>query len=341
MAQKKSRNHAATQGNMGELVRAFFDWLVAERNASPNTIHAYRDTVVLFMRHLADASGKRVEQLSLENGMHEQVLGFLNRLETERRVSITTRNHRLSALKSFFRFAAYRDPLLASHCRSVTLIPLKKHEARLLDYLEAQEMEAIIAQPDRSTRDGRRDYAALLLLYNTGCRASELVAIRRDDLCFESPRHVRILGKGRRWRIVPLWAKSVEAIEAVLRERSGDNPFLFVGQRGNPLTRAGLRYMIEKYTGKAAEKTPSLKKHRVTPHTVRHTTAVALLRATRDIDATAKILGHASLNTTKVYTDKDRSRLAETLGKVSTTLLGSESAEWQPSNDLLDWLESL
>jgi site-specific recombinase XerD len=327
--------------NLGNNVRAYFDWLAHERNASPNTILAYRDTVVLFMRYLADSTGQNIDCLAIDANIHDRLTGFLAYLEAERHVAITTRNHRLSALKGFFRFVAYRDPLLAGHCRRVTLIPLKKHETKLLDYLEADEMEAILDSMDRAKPAGRRDHALVLLLYNTGCRASELAGLSRTDVRDSPLAHVEILGKGRRRRVVPLWQRTVNAMDEMLRDRRDEKPPLFLGQRGNALTRAGVAAVVKKYSRLAACPKPELGKRRISPHTVRHTTAVALLRATGDIDATAKILGHASLNTTKIYTDKDRSRLAATLNKVSASLLGSDGPGWSPSDDLLSWLESL
>lgn len=337
------KNKTAHNGNdnLGHNVRAYFDWLALERNASPNTIHSYRDTVVLFMRYLADSTGQRIDTLAIDGSVHDRVIGFLAYLEAERKVAITTRNHRLSALKGFFRYVAYRDPLLAGHCRRVTLIPLKKHESKLLDYLEADEMEAILAAVDRGKKAGRRDYALILLLYNTGCRASELAGLTRADVRTDPLPHVEILGKGRRRRVVPLWQRTVRTLEVMLEERRDDKPGLFLGQRGNTITRAGVASVVKKYSRLAETSKPELAKRRISPHTVRHTTAVALLRATGDIDATGKILGHASINTTKIYTDKDRSRLAETLNKVSASLLGSDGPDWTPPDDLLSWLESL
>lgn len=303
-------NRAAYNGtdNLGHNVRAYFDWLALERNASPNTIHSYRDTMVLFMRYLADSTGQRIDTLAVDDAMHDRVIRFLAYLEADRGVAITTRNHRLSALKGFFRYVAYRTPLLAGHCRRVTLIPLKKHETKLLDYLEADEMEAILDKVDRGKMAGRRDYALILLLYNTGCRASELAGMTRTDVRTGPLPHVEILGKGRRRRTVPLWQRTVRVLEAMLEERRDDKPGLFLGQRGNTITRAGVASVLKKYSRLAGASRPELAKRRISPHTIRHTTAVALLRATRDIDATSKILGHASINTTKIYTDKDPAR---------------------------------
>jgi len=297
--------------------------------------------MTLFLRYLAGSSGERIENLKISPAMHEHVVAFLQHLESERKVSITTRNHRLSALKGLFSFIAYSEPLLATFCRRVTLIPFKRHEKRLLGFLEPPEMEAILDTVDRQSPTGRRDYALLLTLYNSGCRASELVGLRRADLHAESCPYIEVLGKGQRRRTVPLWKRTVVAIQTMMQDRHDADPDLFRGQRSETLTRAGVRYVVRKHARLAALVMPSLSKQNVSPHTIRHTTAVGLLRATGDLDATAKILGHASLNTTKIYTDRDRSKLAETINRIGGSVLGSDGTGWKPAESLLDWLETL
>lgn len=326
---------------LGELVRGYFHWMSQERNVSHHTIASYRDTFVLFIRHLSDTTHKSPDVLAFDDGMPDHVLHFLQHLERDRNASTATRNHRLSVLKSFCRYAAYEKPLLADCCRRVTFIPLKKYAIPLLDYIEEEEMEAILDSVDKSRTEGRRNHAILLLLYNTGCRVSELANLTRDDYRLDPPRHIRLLGKGRRWRTVPLWERTGVAIERTLRDRDDDSPHLFLGQRGNHITRFGVRHLLEKHYFLAVETMPSLKQKKVTPHTIRHTTAVAMLRASGDIDGVAKILGHASLNTTKLYTAKDNSRLAETLNKVASAFIPAEEDNWHPDAELLRWLEKL
>jgi len=326
---------------LSELVHGWFLWLAKKKNVSAHTVASYRDTFILLIRYLADTSGSSPDILTFDDHLHEHVLGFLHHLEQDRHVSIITRNQRLSAVKSFCRYVAYERPLLSDHCRRVTLIPLKKHTESLLEYLEPEEMEAIIGAADCTHPEGRRDHAILLLLYNTGCRVSELAALERSDYRDETPRHVRILGKGRRWRTVPLWERTVVAIKRTLEDRNDELPFMFVGQRGNSITRFGVRHLLKKYCLLAQEKMPGLVKKRISPHTIRHTTAVALLRATGDIDGVSKILGHASLNTTRIYTASDRTRLTETLNKVASALIPASEESWNPDADLLTWLEKL
>ena len=326
---------------LGDLVRDFFHWLAQERNVSPNTIIAYRDTMVLLLRFLADTTGQSVDRLTLTDDFGDKVLAFLDHLEKDRKSCPTTRNHRLSTLKSFCRFVAYAKPLMAAACRRVTLIPLKKHPESLVEYLETEEMETIIATADKRTAQGRRDYALLLMLFNTGCRVSELTNMTREQLQPGPPRHVRVLGKGRKWRAIPLWERTLKAVEDMMRDRRDDKPCLFLAQRGAPLTRSGVRHLLERHCSAASKKYPALAKKRISPHTIRHTTAVALLRATGDIDGVSKILGHASLNTTRLYTAADRTRLAETLNSITSAVVPVPPSEWKPEADLLAWLESL
>jgi site-specific recombinase XerD len=326
---------------LGDLVRAFVRWLAEERNVSPRTITSYRDTMVLFLRYLADTTGRSVDRLTFIDDMGDCVLAFLNHLEVVRKSSIATRNHRLSTLKSLCRYIAYANPMLADDCRRVTLIPLKKRAEKIVEYLEAEEMESIIATTDRNTVEGRRNHALLLVMFNTGCRVSELTGLTRDDLRPGPPRHVRILGKGRKWRTVPLWERTLKAIEIMLRDRSDSDPALFMGQRHAPLTRAGIRHLLNRHSREAAESHPSIAKKHISPHTIRHTTAVALLRATGDLDGVSKILGHASLNTTRLYTAADRSRLANTINSISAALVPAPTSDWKPEAGVLAWLESL
>jgi site-specific recombinase XerD len=326
---------------LGELLRGWFHWLAEEKNVSPHTVASYRDTFILFIRHLADTSGNSPDILTFDEHLHEHIVDFLQHLERDRHVSIITRNLRLSALKSFCRYVAYKHPLLSDYCRRITFIPVKRRSEPLLDYLEAEEMEAIIGTVDCTHSEGRRDYTILLLLYNTGCRVSELTTLNRDDFHNEAPKHIRILGKGRRWRIVPLWERTVAAIKRTLEDRDDKLPCMFLGQRGNSITRFGVRHLLKKYRLLAQEKMPGLAKKRISPHTIRHTTAVALLRATGDIDGVSKILGHRSLNTTKIYTASDRTHLAATLNKVASALIPAAEENWNPDANLLTWLEKL
>ncbi len=337
MKKKVNNEHPS----LGKLVCGWFHWLTQERNVSKHTVASYRDTFVLFLRHLADNNNSSPDALTFDNNMHEHVLGFLHHLEQDRNASISTRNHRLSVIKSFCRYVAYEQPLLSDCCRRVTFIPLKKHSQPLVNYLEPEEMEAIINTTDCACPEGRRDYAILLLLYNTGCRVSEVASLNRSDYHNESPRHIRILGKGRRWRAVPLWERTAVAIERTLKDRNDELPCIFLGQRGNSITRYGVRHLLEKHRLQALEQIPGLAKKKITPHTIRHTTAVALLRATGDIDGVSKILGHASLNTTRIYTASDRTHLAETLNKIASALIPVSEENWNPKASLLTWLENL
>lgn len=326
---------------LGDLIRDFFHWLAQERNVSPNTITAYRDTMVLLLRFLADTTGQSVDRLALADDFADKVIAFLDHLEKNRQSCVATRNHRLSTIKSFCRFVAYAKPLTAAACRRVALIPLKKHAQPLMEYLEADEMEAIIAATDRHTVEGRRNYALMTMMFNTGCRVSELTGMTREQVQSGPLPHVRVLGKGRKWRAVPLWERTLKAIEDMLRDRHDAEPCLFLAQRGAPLTRSGVRHLLKRNCLVAAGNHPAIATKHVSPHTIRHTTAVALLRATGDLDGVSKILGHASLNTTLLYTAADRSRLAKTINSISAAAVAALPSEWKPKPDLLVWLENL
>lgn len=338
---RRNRKGAADHILLATLVKQYFDWIVAERQLSGRTVHSYRDAMVLFLRYLADSTGQHVEQLPFTDDLATHVLAFLRHIEDQRGVSIVTRNHRLSVIKSFCRFVAYQQPLLATACHRVAGIPLKRHEQKLHDHFEPEELEAMIDAASPEDAQGRRNRALLLFLYNTGCRASELAGTTISDVTFNRPQYVRILGKGRRWRTVPLWERTVVALQQMLRDRDDDKDALFIGQRGDALTRYGVAYVVREHAALVADRYPELRKRRLSPHTVRHTTAVALLRATGDIDAVSKILGHASLNTTRLYTAKDRSRLAETINRIAGEILPAEHEAWTPSQDVIRWLERL
>lgn len=338
--QKKASSRGEGRSLLAELVKQYFDWIVAERQLSARTVHSYRDAMVLFLRHVADTTKKRIEQLVFDDGFVAHVVAFLRHLENQRGVSVATRNHRLSVIRAFCRFVAYQKPLLATACQRVSGVPLKKHEQKLIDHFEPEEMEAMIDATSTADPEGRRNRALLLLLYNTGCRASELASIAIADVTFERPQYVRILGKGRRWRTVPLWERTAVALRQMLHDRTDKDEALFIGQRRNRITRYGVLYVVREHAKLVIDRFPELRKRRLSPHTVRHTTAVALLRATGDIDAVSKVLGHASIETTRIYTAKDRSQLARTINSIATELLPTQST-WAPRQDVLAWLEKL
>jgi site-specific recombinase XerD len=285
-----------------QLLHAFFhEWLVQQRNVSHHTILSYRDSWRLFLRFIAAQKSKPVAKLCLADLSASNVLGFLQHVEEVRKASIGTRNCRLSALHSFFRFVADREPLAAAHCAEVLRIPTKQAPKPEISDLREEEIMTILAQPDRSRMEGQRDHVLLAVLYNTGARIQEALDLSPQAFRWESPFHVRLQGKGRKERICPLWPETVELLKAFLKRqpRRDDEP-IFANRYGNPLKAAGVRFKLRQYVAAAAKTIPSLVKKRISPHTFRHSTAMSLVTADVDVTVIRSWLGHEKLDTTNI-----------------------------------------
>ncbi len=327
-------------------LRSFFDdYLRARRNVSPHTVLAYRDAVKLFLNYAAQHHRIRVQTLGLRHLDVQTVLGFLDYLERERGVSISTRNHRLAALRSLFGHLATLNPEYFHQCHQVLAVPFKRKTHHSVEYLSREEMEGLLRQPDQSTVRGHRDYVLLSLLYNTGCRVQEILQLRPCDLYLGRPFQVRVLGKGRKERVCPLWPQTANLIKNWLMRReislAGEN-VLFLNQRGQPLTRFGVRYIVQSYIQVAEDAIPSLKDKRVHPHTLRHTTAMHLLQAGVEVNMIRSILGHASVTTTNHYAQIDlemKRKAIETVSPQNRTQ--QHQPNWKNDKDLMAWLESL
>jgi integrase/recombinase XerD len=261
------------------LTESFFhNYLQQTRGASGHTVRAYRDALKLFYLFLADRKRKPVADLSLDDIQSDALLAFLDHVESRRGNSAVTRNCRLAAVRSFVQHLLRHDVTRAGQYGRILAIRNKKALRRAATYLEPEQASAVIAAIDRRSRNGERDHALLLFLYNTGARVSEALAIRTCDLQLDRPRQVRLLGKGRKERICPLWPETASALHRIIRAKSGED-FLFRNTRGAPLTRDGVAYLLRKYVRSAAQHAPALRKRRVTPHVMRHSCAVALLQA--------------------------------------------------------------
>jgi site-specific recombinase XerD len=255
-----------------QLLHAFFhDWLVQQRNVSHHTVLSYRDSWRLFLRFVAAQKKKSVAKLGMNDLTAVEVLAFLNDIEQVRKSSIGTRNCRLSALHAFFSFVADHEPLAAAQCAGVLAIPTKRTIVPQIRDLDEEEIGAILLQPNRSKFEGQRDHVLFAVLYNTGARIQEALDLTPQMLRLESPFHVRLLGKGRKERICPLWPETVELLKALLRKkpRGKDEP-IFVNRYGNPLQASGVRFKLKQYAAAAAQKLPSLRSKRVSPHRFRH-----------------------------------------------------------------------
>lgn len=265
----------ATLPNMlAKTLRGFFtEHLPSICGVSPHTVRSYRDALVLLLRFLADRKGRSVIDLDFQDFDQESVLAFLEYLQTTRGNSTPTRNARLAALHAFARYVAGQHPDLLEACQRLLAVPFKRGHHRPVEYLEAEELRAMLESTDRRTAEGRRDHALLLTLFNTGARVQELLDIRSRDLQLEPPLLVRLHGKGRKERLCPLWPQTAEELRGLLDETGLDllsAERLFRNQRGQPLTRFGVRYLIRKYATVAQTTVPSLSRKRVHPHTLRH-----------------------------------------------------------------------
>jgi site-specific recombinase XerD len=327
-------------------LREFFaDHLPRVRGMSPHTVCSYRDSVTLLLRFLAERHGHDVVQLDFDDLSPDSVIAFLAHLEENRHNTAATRNARLAAIHSFARFAATNHPEHLELCQRVLAVPFKRARPRLVEYLEAREIAAILDAPDRATPDGRRDHALMLTLFNTGARVQEILDVRPSDLQLVRPLQVRLRGKGRKERICPLWPRTVKVLRAFLTERGVDATSthqLFRNRRGEPLTRFGVRYLLRKYTKRATAVVKTLAAKRVHPHVVRHTTAVHLLQAGVDLVTIGHWLGHASVETTNRYAAVDlemkRAAVAKArpMGRVAPAV-----AAWRNDRTILQWLEAL
>lgn len=325
-----------------QLLRMFFtDWMVQQRNASQHTVKSYRDTWRLFLRFVAARCGKPVVRLTLSELTATEVIAFLHDLETVRGDTIGTRNCRLAALRSFFGFVATREPGLIAQCADVMNVPTKKAPICAPDYLEPEEVQAILAQPDRSTLIGQRDHALLSFLYNTGARIQEALDLYPQAIRFEAPACVRLYGKGRKERISPLWPETVELLRSLLERvpRPADAP-LFVNRYGNPLSASGVRFKLACYVRAAETITPTLAAKHVTPHSFRHATAVHLVAAGVDVTVIRSWLGHVSLETTNHYAQANLETKRKALERVEKPKTGSPPS-WRRDQSVLDWLDTL
>lgn len=325
------------------LLQGFFhQWLAEQRNASRHTILAYRDAWRLFLRFVADRAERPVAKLTLNHLTAAEVAAFLQHVETGRGASIATRNCRLAALRSFFLFVADREPSAAALCAEVLRIPSKKKAKRAICYLEPDEVAAILAQPDKSTLLGQRDYTLLGFLYNTGARIQEALDVCPKDLRLDSPAQVRLLGKGRKERLCPLWPETAELIASLLRRQSRnlDEP-IFCNRYGRKLGASGVRFQLHQYVNSASKTLPSLSAKRISPHTFRHTTAVHLIASGVDVTVIRSWLGHAQLDTTNHYAQANLQTKREALERIAPRTRPSKPPRWKRDQDLLAWLDSL
>jgi len=326
---------------LAPLLQSFFvEHLLLHKGVSPQTVASYRDTFRLLLRFLQDTTSVEPSALELNALDAQTLLSFLSHLEQQRNNSVRSRNVRLSALRSFFRFVALKEPACLGLATRVLAIPVKRAPRAMVGFLTREEVDAVLAAPNRSTWAGRRDQALLLVLYNTGARVSEIAAVSRSDVHLGATSAVTLHGKGRKERAVPLWRRTARLLQQWLVELGfTESVWLFPNAQGGRLTRHGIAYLLNQAVEVAQATCKSLAAKRVSPHVLRHTTAMHLLQSGVDPAVIALWLGHESLQTTHGYVEADLAMKQQAIEKISPP--GLPSQRFKPSDALLTFLGSL
>jgi integrase/recombinase XerD len=325
---------------IGPWIRRFLlEHIIAERNLSHNTQKSYRDTLVLLLPFIRAHYNRPLERLLIDDISPQTVRLFLAHLESARSCRVATRNQRLAAIHSLARFIGLRSPEHLGWSAEVRAIPFKKTAEPVVGYLDKAEMDGMLQIINRRTFLGNRDYALLLFLYNTGARADEAAHVHLADLALGRSPSVRILGKGNKVRICPLWPNTAQILQPLLTGRV-DGDWLFRNVRGMPLTRFGIYRLVQDVAARASSKIPSLRSKRISPHTIRHTTAVHLLRAGVDINTIRAWLGHVSLDTTNIYAEVDLEMKAKALAHCDITA-EKQISPWRKDPALMTFLKAI
>ena len=327
--------------SLAPLLQGFFTQrLMQQRQVSPHTITSYRDTFRQFLKFTQQRLRKPPSALSFEEIDAPLVVRFLDHLEKHQGLSVRSRNLRLTAIHSFFRYAAFELPTCSAQIQRVLAIPSKRFTRKLVRFLTRQEVDALLAAPDRRTWFGRRDHAFMLMAVQTGLRLSEITGAKREDVVLATGAHVRVIGKGRKERCTPLAKPTVAVLNAWLREaKKGDGRVLFPNAKGERLSVHGVQYMLNKHSTSAARVCPLLKGKRVTVHLLRHTMAMELLQAGVDRAVIALWLGHESVETTQIYLEATLAMKEQALAKTSPP--HGTPGRYRPGDQLLSFLNNL
>jgi integrase/recombinase XerD len=321
---------------LGHWIRRFLmEYAASERNLSANTRASYRDMLALLLPYVARHNKMAIDELSVTDLSAEVVRAFLAYLECERRCCTATRNQRLASIHALARFIGEHSPQHVDWCAQIRMVPMKKGVTAGITYLEKSEVDALLAGPNQSSSQGRRDYALLLFLYNSGARATEAASVRIGDIDWHS-KSVRITGKGNKQRRCPLWNSTIEQLRQLAGQRPAEAT-LFLNRRGEPFTRYDIHTLVERYVATLRTSMPSLQGRRISPHVIRHTTATHLLQASVDINTIRAWLGHVSLDTTSIYAETDLAT-KERAARDSTR---GTRAGWSRQPDVMAFLRSL
>ena len=327
------------------VTRFLTDHLAAQRNLSANTVRAYRDVFTLLLRFCRDHRDISIERLALKDIDVALVEAFLDHLANDRESSVRTQNHRLAAIHSFFRYVQTEVPDYLLQCQRILAIPIRRHGQALVGYLSREYLSEILAQPNLRTQEGRRDAVLLSVLYDTGARVQELVDLSAGDVRLTSPAQVRLLGKGRKMRAVPLMDNTTQLLHEHLRDRGLDRPEcadrpLFTNRQNKRLTRWGVRYILKKHVDAVRRIHPGFTQP-ITPHTFRHTKGMHLLQSGVSMDIIRDFLGHVDISTTQIYARANLEMKRKALDSVATTSPVQPIPSWKQDHSLLEWLHSL
>ena len=326
-------------------ITSFFShYLVSQRNVSENTVKAYRDAFLLLFSFMSEEKGIRTDKLKIDDINRASVLSFLDWLEQERHNSAATRNQRLAAIHAFFKYLQAENVELVFQCKQILSIPFKRHAKPLVQHLEEDELKVILQMPDTTKIWGRRDLVLLCLLYDTGARVQEIIDLTIGDIRLEAPATVKLSGKGRKRRTVPLMRQTTQLLknyleEQKLAEKERSYPVFFNKQQ-KKLTRKGVAYILEKYVRQAAEVT-SMPTFNITPHVFRHTKAMHLLNADVNMFYIRDILGHVDISTTEIYARVDAEKKRAILERISSSSDSGNLSSWHENRSLITWLKNL
>lgn len=331
---------------VGYWIRRFLcEYLITVRNLSANTQKSYRDTFRLLLPYIGKRVKKNIESIYVEDLSCKQIQAFLNEIENERKCSIKTRNQRLAAVYALAKYVAMNSPEYVEWSRLIHNIPVKKMYRTLITYLEKNEMDALLAAPNQKTEQGWRDYVLLLFLYNTGVRADEAASLVIRNVALTKGKSkglaiVTIIGKGGKTRRCPLWEKTNNALTTIIGERAEDQS-VFLNRLGQSITRFGIYEMVTRYANQIGKDFPDLKEKRVSPHTIRHTTATHLLQSGVDINTIRAWLGHVSVNTTNIYAEVNMEMKERALKSCEIKGDVRREKRWRDDKNLMDFLDSI
>jgi len=321
------------------------EYLPRQKNASKNTIASYRDTFKLLLRFCLEQKDIPVEKLNMSMLTHLIITDFLEWLEEERKCCIATRNQRLAAIHSFFRYAQYEEPSGILHFQKIIALPIKKSPKPSVPHLAPKTMKLLLSQPDKMTTKGRRDITLLSVLYDSGCRVQELTNLRIRDVVLDNPAVLILTGKGNKVRRVPVMKNTLTLLQRYLQEHSLDKDWkkdypLFINKQRNKLSKEGISYIISQYVGSARRMSASMPK-RVTPHMFRHSKAMHLLQAGVNLIYIRDFLGHQDIKTTEIYVKCDSELKRRAIANAYPNIVDSNLPDWNKDAALLDWLSNL